>query len=214
MQTILDSFCVLPGMQLREWEEPPPPSPVDSIPGWFGFAELYDRAVESAPPDSTLVEVGVFCGKSLIYLAQKAKAANKGLRVYGVDTFRGSPEFNGRVWFDDKPFSTCPKSTLVATAYENIHAAGLEDDVTLIVAPSVKAADLFMAGDVHMVFLDAGHGYEDVASDLYAWSGKVRRGGILAGDDYWGFATVRAAVDDLVPDVKTDPAKCWWEVQY
>lgn len=189
----------------------PASPPMREVPGWFGFAELYDRAVKTAPPDSILVEVGVFCGKSLIYLARKAREANKGLRIYGVDTFRGSPEFDGRVWFDNVPLSKCPKSTLIAAAYENLVAADVLDIVTLIVSESVKAADLFHNNDVHMVFLDAGHEYLDVCEDLAAWSGKVRRGGILAGDDYHGFPGVKAAVDDLVKGVQTDPAKCWWE---
>lgn len=188
--------------------------PPHEVAGWFGFADVYDRAIASAPPDSALVEVGVFCGKSLIYLAQKAKEANKGLRVYGVDTFRGSPEFDGRVWFDGKPLNECHPGALVAECFANLTTAGLENDVTLIVSDSAKAADSFTAGDVHLVFLDAGHDYTSVHRDLSAWSAKVRRGGILAGDDYWTFAGVRCAVDDLVPDVKVNPGRCWWEAQY
>ena len=60
----------------------------DEIDGWFTFAAAYDVAVAEAPAGSTLVEVGCWHGKSLSYLARKAREADKGLRVIGVDAGR------------------------------------------------------------------------------------------------------------------------------
>jgi hypothetical protein len=34
------------------------------------------------------------------------------------------------------------------------------------------------------VYLDANHRYDAVREDLHAWWPKVRKGGMLAGDDY------------------------------
>lgn len=179
----------------------------------FDWPDFYDRAVETAPPGATLVEVGVFCGKSLIYLARKAKAADKGLRVVGVDTFRGSPEFDGKVYFNDRPLSESHPGTLIRETFGVLSNADLLDDVTLIVSDSAKAADLFAVGSAHMVFLDADHDETAVAKDIRAWYSKVRWGGLLGGHDYWTFPGVRAAVDRLVPGVKTDPDRSWWEYQ-
>ena len=181
----------------------------EDIFGWFDFAEVYDRAIATAPPGSVLVEVGVFLGKSLVYLAAKAKQANKGLRVYGVDAWRGSAEFDGTVWFNDKPANEVPGQMLM-TCYDNIQHHGLADDVTLIVSDSARAASLFADGSVHMAFIDAAHDEESVARDIAAWRPKIAAGGLLAGHDYpleSGFPGVKAAVDMAFGDrVKTTGA--------
>jgi hypothetical protein len=63
-----------------------------------------------------------------------------------------------------------------------LHGAGLEDVVTLVVAPSTVAAHL-LRDDLGMVFIDGGHSFEAAEADYAAWGGKVARGGILAIHD-------------------------------
>lgn len=179
--------------------------------GWFDWEPLYDRAVETAPPGSTLVEVGVFCGKSLIYLARKARDADKGLRVIGVDTFQGSPEFDGRVFFNDRPFSQAPSGALVSLCVSALTEHGVRDDVILLMTDSLQAARLFNNASLHMVFVDADHTEEAVVDDILSWCPKVAPGGILAGHDYWDFPGVKSAVDRLIPDAVTHPEQTWWE---
>lgn len=169
----------------------------DDIFGWFDFEYVYDRAVETAPPGSVLVEVGVFLGKSLVYLAEKAKRADKNLRVIGVDTWRGSSEFDDAVWLNGHPVNDVPGVALGA-CYANLIGRGLADDVTLIVSDSVKAAGIFADASLHMVFLDAAHDEASVTRDIAAWLPKVRAGGVIAGHDYRpedGFPGVKSAVD-------------------
>jgi hypothetical protein len=185
----------------------------DDIFGWFDYENVYDRAVDSAPPGAVLVEVGVFLGKSLVYLAERARAADKGLRVYGVDTWRGSPEFDGTVWFNGKPINEHPGEVLIA-CYANLIARGLADDVTLIVSDSAKAARLFADSSVHMVFLDAAHDEGSVSRDLAAWHPKVKAGGLFAGHDYReedGFPGVKRAVDRVFGG-RVRGIGSWWEV--
>jgi predicted O-methyltransferase YrrM len=43
--------------------------------------------------------------------------------------------------------------------------------------------DRFPDGYFDLVYVDAGHGYEDANSDIQAWRSKVRPGGILCGHD-------------------------------
>lgn len=181
--------------------------------GWSAFTPFYDAVVAAAPPESTIVEVGVFCGKSLIYLAKAAKAANKGLRIFGVDTFKGSPEFAGRVWFDGKPISECHPATIIAECIANLENHGVRDDVTLIVSDSAKAADMFRQQECFAVMIDAGHDYGSVVKDIMAWSGKVVRGGYLAGDDWEGFPGVRQAVTECFAEGEYTVPGCYWQVQ-
>lgn len=49
---------------------------------------------------------------------------------------------------------------------------------------SLEAASQFEDGSLDFVYLDGDHRYEAVRADLEAWYPKVRRGGMLAGDDY------------------------------
>lgn len=184
------------------------------IPGWFGFAAYSDMVVQLAPPGSTLVELGVFCGKSLVYLAQKAKAANKRLKVVGVDTFRGSPEFVEKVFFDKTPIFECHPGTIIKETFGMLHNAGLNyRDVQLIVADSSAAADFFADRSVYSVMIDADHSEAAVRCDIEAWYPKLVPGGWMAGDDIHLFPGVRAAVDDLIIDARIEPGRCWWETQ-
>lgn len=187
----------------------------DDIFGWFDFHAVYDRAVATAPPGSALVEVGVFLGKSLVYLAERARAAGKGLRVYGVDTWRGSPEFDGAVYFNGRPANESP-GDMLASCFGAVVARGLADDVTLIVSDGAKAAELFAPGSVHMAFLDAAHDEASVARDVRAWLPRVAPGGFLAGHDYppTDFPGVKAAVDAAF-GAAVEAEGSWWlhEVQ-
>lgn len=70
-----------------------------------------------------------------------------------------------------------------------------EDRIRFITKPSVKAAHKFDDGYFDYVYIDAGHTYEDVLSDIQAWWPKVMRGGMLAGHDSWK-KEVKAAVTD------------------
>ncbi|TXI11126.1 MAG: class I SAM-dependent methyltransferase [Rhizobium sp.] len=189
------------------------------IPGWFDYAPFWDRAVATAPPGAALVEVGVFCGKSLAHLARIAKAADRGLRVYGVDTFRGSPEHHGAA----SNLHELPPFTLASLCMEFLDAAGVLDDVTLIRAPSVTAAKVFADDSLHAVFLDADHSEGAVAADIAAWLPKLNRfktylggalTGMFGGDDYHTFPGVKAAVDRCFgPAVVAPPDRCWWELR-
>jgi hypothetical protein len=165
----------------------------ESIYGHFNFQSIYDEAVESAPPGSALVEVGVFLGRSLAYLARRAIDANKGLRVYGVDTWVTEPGWGGTEWPRVKQLG----GAFAAFCHEMMtHAQEELDFVSVLRCSSTEASNLFcdelspMArfqaplGHPHMVFIDANHTYPCVRDDISAWSQAVATGGILAGHDF------------------------------
>lgn len=68
---------------------------------------------------------------------------------------------------------------------------------------SSHAAPLFPDGHFDWIYIDGDHSYETVLQDLTLWGPKVRRGGILAGDDYqWrdeaGLLSVARAVREYI----------------
>lgn len=171
-------------------------------PGWFDFADVYDRAVELAPPGSLLVEVGVFCGKSLTYLGRKARDADKNLRVVGVDTFRGSTEHQSGL-------SGTSPGALVHDCYGYLADAGLLDFVTLVVTDGERAADLLP--DPWFCFIDAEHTLNAVVRDVSVWAPKVKRtGGVLAGHDV-DFPGVQLGVETVLGHGYEVMGRSWWQ---
>jgi len=61
-----------------------------------------------------------------------------------------------------------------------------EHDSSTVVVPmrSDEAAHHFVNDSVHFVYVDGGHTYEVVKSDLETWWDKIKVGGYLAGHDY------------------------------
>lgn len=188
------------------------------IPGWFGFAKWYDFIAEHAPHGATLVELGVFCGKSLAHLARATRG--KGCRVFGVDTFLGSPEFDKTVRFvDGRAFDQMFAGELAGVCVNQLHGAGVLDDVTLLVTDSAKAAHLFAYESVFSVFVDAGHDADSVERDVKAWWPRIMPGGWIAGDDYdRGFPGVREGLlrvfpAEVLPPDPPENVSYVWHVQ-
>ena len=121
--------------------------------------------------DLKCVDVGVAKGASTAAMAFAVKEL--GGHVYSVDDYC---EFKKHVdqWAQVK----CSDIFL-----GNMHYLGLDQHVTLIEEPSQQGSFHFDDGSLDIVFIDAGHGYEDVCTDIKFWLPKIRKGGIIAGHD-------------------------------
>jgi hypothetical protein len=158
------------------------------IEGFFNFEDVYDSIAQEAPAGSTIVEVGVYRGKSLIYLAKKVAERNAGIQVVGVDYGRGIIEGG----FDFK-------GMVANDILTNLIEHQLSDDVPIILWDSAKAAKLFADQSCWCVYIDADHRYEAIQKDIMAWKPKIVRGGILAGHDHNDcFPGVQRAVAELL----------------
>lgn len=49
----------------------------------------------------------------------------------------------------------------------------------------MEAVEDFEDGSLDFVYIDANHEFRYIAEDLYEWTKKVRKGGIVAGHDYF-----------------------------
>ena len=56
---------------------------------------------------------------------------------------------------------------------------------TIIRATSNDAVKEFIDGSLDFVYIDADHSFPHIARDLFKWAKKVRRGGAVAGHDYF-----------------------------
>src|SRR6476661_4019016 len=149
----------------------------ESATGFMPAAEglaLYDAAARYAGLGPVL-EVGSYCGKSTIYLAAAAREA--GQLVVTVDHHPGSEEHDpGFVDPGTGRLDTLPK--LRAT----LAAAGIEDDVVVVVGRSAEVARLWRT-PLGMVFIDGGHTDAAAGADYEGWAPWVAPGGVLAIHD-------------------------------
>ncbi len=165
----------------------------NEVPGYFSYNDLYDYIADNVAPNSTLVEVGTWLGKSANYLVTKFKELKKGVNFITVDTFKGTEDealhqnivgaFNGDIF------------------YEFIDNTVLSDNYGLfniIKDTSKNAANQFSNSSIDYIMLDAGHSFEDVTNDIKTWYNKIKPGGIISGDDYGGsyFPGVTKAADE------------------
>lgn len=63
---------------------------------------------------------------------------------------------------------------------------------------SVEASKYIADGSLDFVYIDAAHDYENVKADINAWAPKVRKGGIVSGDDWYPFPSGSTGVIDAV----------------
>jgi cephalosporin hydroxylase len=157
------------------------------------FQSIYIEAAKNCSPSGTMVEIGVYIGESLLFLAQQAFAQKKNIRVVGVDAFMGVGAWG-------TPGSTQSERHRVSEKnnpqWYGVHGilAPVWKDVSIIKSLSVPAADFFRDASVDFVFIDADHNHDAALNDMRAWWPKVKSGGMMAGHDI-GLDSVRSAVD-------------------
>lgn len=169
--------------------------------GYMSEKELTWLADNSKDKD-VIIEIGSWHGRSSRALGDNAKGV-----VYCIDTWNGSAaeQTTGHV---------------SAKFRDGDHAfyEFLQNNLDLIqtgkIVPlrmtSNNAAALFKEKSIqaNMIFIDAGHTYEEVVKDISIWKPLVKKGGILCGHDYYhhgeAWPGVQQAVDEEFGHKGTD----------
>jgi len=181
-----------------------------TIPGWFTFPGLYSEMVKLSPANSHFVEVGAFLGRSTAFMAVEIINSGKNIKFDVVDTWEGSIEHE----LKSKEEHEWLYNSFICNTYP------VNQTINPIRTTSVEAAKLYADNSLDFVFIDAGHEYEDVKSDLQAWYSKVKVGGFIAGHDYFDpadpehghkFPGVRQAVNEFFNNnvLKSGTEYCW-----
>lgn len=143
----------------------------------------------------TFVEVGVNRG----LFAKLMLAQWGGNRYIMVDPWTPAPE-EEYVDIANAP-SLEVHNNVLAEAIRNVEGFGARP--VIIRDTSVGAARYLVNNTVDVVYLDGLHHYHGVMDDLAAWWPKLKRGGVLAGHDYYLMSeaktifTVKPAVDEF-----------------
>jgi predicted O-methyltransferase YrrM len=155
------------------------------IDGWFNHEAAYDYLIAQMPEGGTFVELGAWLGKSSAYLCDKAT----GKQITIIDTWKGSPN----------ELTTTHALATQVDIYQMFKANMAERNYKSIKATSKTASKKFADESLDVVFIDLTHTYEAVKEDIALWLPKVKKGGILAGDDYnENWPGVIQAVDELL----------------
>lgn len=140
---------------------------------WFGYPNLYQDIVNSFADGSRFVEIGCWKGRSASFMATEIHNQGKQIELTCIDTWRGS-EDHQQIDGIDRLYETFCTNTQ--------HLSGLFKAVRM---DSVTAASTFTDESLDFIFIDAAHDYDSVVRDIYAWWPKLKKGGVIAGDDYY-----------------------------
>jgi predicted O-methyltransferase YrrM len=181
---------------------------------WFNYKEFYN--VISSQNFDTLVEVGVWKGSSISYLASR----NRQSKIYAVDLFENTYKYatQEEILKDVK--------NIKEIYNQQLHKTNTRHIITDIIDYSWNGALYFDDASLDFVFIDADHSYESVMKDLFAWFPKIKKGKIFAGHDYgvhqnpmfpektYNFPGVKKAVDEFFKTknrhVNTYEGGVWW----
>jgi len=145
------------------------------------------------------VELGTWKGKSAAVLAYIA-ASSQGV-VHSVDHFMGNPGTTR----DDYARVV----DLFSIFRLNMQKLGYwQSTVKPLLMDSSSASALFKDGIVDLVFIDAGHWYQDVMEDISLWLPKIRLGGIICGHDCQEYyLDIREETDEMYTQVDCGVSK-------
>ena len=114
-------------------------------------------------------EIGVFLGK----YSEELCLANPNLKLFSIDAWKVYDKYTD--YTEQSYLDNCYKD-----AVEKLSKYNCE----VIRDWSESAAENFADGSLDFIYIDGNHSFEGTTNDINAWSRKVRKGGIIFGDDY------------------------------
>lgn len=166
--------------------------------GWFSPQDIsvYRSYLNSLADNSTIVEVGVWKGRSICSVADIVKSKN--LKVYAVDTFAGSEGEDAHL--------EANKIDIESEFRKNIDSFGLTDYITIFKGNSLDFAKKNKTKMFDLVFIDADHSREAVKKDYEAYYPICKK---IIGHDY-SWESVRLGLQDCLVNYKQEGGANMW----
>lgn len=118
----------------------------------------------------TGAEIGVYKGEFT------EKFCKAGLKMYAIDPWVSYKEYN------EKLVDRKNRHDFLYGHTQRVLAR--YPGTTIIRKTSMEAVNDFEDESLDFVYIDGHHGFKFVAEDLWEWSKKVRKGGVVSGHDY------------------------------
>lgn len=153
--------------------------PANTITGWMAYKEqlfLYNTAKRM----NSVIELGSWKGKSTHAICSSGCPS-----VVAIDTWKGSA-------FEPEAHAEAASGSVYKEFVQNV---GHFKNLIIRVGDINEAVEHIEDHSVDMVFIDAGHTYEEVKNDIRKWKPKARI--LLCGHDYgYGWPGVIQAVSE------------------
>lgn len=138
----------------------------NNISGWMTFEEQL-FLFETARQMESVIELGSWKGKSTYALCKSGCPS-----ITAIDTWKGS-EFEENAHVEAKTETVFEEFQRNTKEFKNLKIIRSDINLAINIVPD-KSVD--------MVFIDAGHTYEEVKNDIQKWKGKAKI--LLCGHDY------------------------------
>lgn len=165
--------------------DPPETLRATDLQGWRSQHPFLEQVVIDWRP-RIVVEIGVWKGASVHYLAGLMDQHGVAGTVIAVDTWLGAVDHWADPGLSAELRTENGYPTLYRTFLGNILQGGHAGRVVPLPLDSTNAAALLQLRGISadVIHLDAGHEEASVAADLAAWWPILRTGGMLIADDY------------------------------
>lgn len=125
-------------------------------------------------------EVGVYKGEF------SKKFLGAGLKMYCIDPWRALPDYKGKPHEISKRHMDFQRRQNFLYCHTERYLKTYIDKgkCELIRKTSMEAVEDFKDGSLDFVYIDGHHGLKYITEDLWDWSRKIRKGGVICGHDY------------------------------
>jgi len=127
----------------------------------------------------TIVEIGVWGGKSLIPMAYALQLLGNG-KVYGIDPWDALESIQGMEGVNYDWWSKVDHQMILYGLVEKISKFRLNEQIHLVKATSKNAQPI---PNIDMLHIDGNHSENAAMIDVNKWVPLVRKGGIIVFDD-------------------------------
>ena len=128
----------------------------------------------------TVVEIGVFGGKSLVPMGFAVKSLNNEGLVYGIDPWSAAASAEGQEGADKDYWSSLDHDAILEHLQGKIVEFQLSDQIKLIRATSSDADPI---PNIDILHIDGNHSDDASYFDTIKWVSLVRKGGMIIFDD-------------------------------
>ena len=163
-----------------------------NIPGWFSYDYMYKDAVERSKGGELFVEIGSFKGRSSAYMAVEIANSGKSIKFECVDPMKLMSHYADSAVEKPEEFE--------GYSADDFHKRleSVKDYYKLHEMTSNDAVLLFEDGSIDFLLIDGDHSYEGVKKDITNYLPKMKKGGVIVGDDAWGPDVQNALRDAMV----------------
>jgi predicted O-methyltransferase YrrM len=128
----------------------------------------------------TVVEIGVFGGKSLVPMAYALKALGTGGVIHGIDPWCSMASAEGQDGSNEEYWANLDHDSILSDLENKIGVFNLTNQIELVRATSEDAAPI---ENIDILHVDGNHSNDASYYDICKWGPLVRKGGMIIFDD-------------------------------